>query len=81
VSISKRNESPKRASEQSGSRAFLSAAELCVRWGISRITLWSWWSERKILPPPVRLGPHTARWALETVIEFERQRAARSEAA
>lgn len=56
------------------SSRFYRAADLCERWGISRITLWSWWGRLHILPRPGRLGPNMAVWPCEVIEEFERSR-------
>lgn len=65
----------KRAKPDAVPQAWFRSADLCERWGVTKPTVWSWWAVKKILPPPVRLGPNTCAWALETILNFERARA------
>lgn len=45
-----------------------------MRYGISRVSVWRWVAQRR-LPPPSRLGPHTSRWRLADLEQFEQERA------
>lgn len=46
---------------QSDLPAYLRDVDVAALFGISRITVWRW-ARDGLLPPPVKLGPHTTRW-------------------
>jgi predicted DNA-binding transcriptional regulator AlpA len=49
---------------------FLSARDLCARWGIGRATLARYVNAERV-PPPVRFGARCVRWPLSEVLAFE----------
>ncbi len=55
---------------------FFRPGDLVARWGVTRQTIWEWYSERKILPAPISLGPHTKGWSVATILAFEDRKAA-----
>lgn len=63
--------SPKSASSQSSTK-YLTAADVCRQWRISRVTLWRW-SRQGFAPRPVRFAAGTVRWAAEEIEEFEQR--------
>lgn len=54
--------------------AFLRTADLCARWGVSRVTIWNW-ERQQLLPRSVPIGPNSRGWAVSVIEEYERQRA------
>ncbi|MFD2738037.1 helix-turn-helix transcriptional regulator [Sulfitobacter aestuarii] len=51
---------------------YLKDREVAARYGISRQTVWRR-KKNGQLPPPVKIAPHSTRWKLSTLMEFERR--------
>lgn len=54
-------------------RRYLSIAELCRRYSVSRTTVWRWVGN-KTLPAPHHLGG-ARRWRLDELVEYEERAA------
>ena len=54
-------------------KRYFSAKELAERWGVGKSTIYDW-VKVGILPPPRKLGCKLARFPIETVEMFEKQK-------
>ncbi len=70
----KRREAQRAASLAEG-RAFYRIADLCARYGVTRVTIWDWWARQRIMPPPVPIGSNTKGWPVALIHDFEARRA------
>jgi len=53
--------------------ALLKTVDLCARYGVSRVTLWSW-RRKGALPAPIRLPGGQLRWDSRAIEKWERAR-------
>ena len=56
---------------------FFSAQDLASRYGVSKQTVWYWLRIGK-LNKPIKLGPNSTRWTIETIEQFEADRSSES---
>ena len=68
-----RNSRPRSAEDFRGE--YVGSAFLEARYGVSRITIWSWTKEGK-LPQPVYLAHNVKRWKLSNLLAWEAAKAA-----
>ena len=50
---------------------FLSDAQLAVRFGVHRATIWRWVSTHPTFPKPKKLSPGCTRWKLSQICAWE----------
>jgi predicted DNA-binding transcriptional regulator AlpA len=51
---------------------YLTVQNVATRYGVCVPTIWRWAKATPGFPAPVKLGPGTTRWPLETLLHYER---------
>lgn len=57
---------------------FLQDKDVAQRYGVSRPSIWRWVKSDPSFPKPVNLTPGCARWRMEDLEKWERDKAARA---
>jgi predicted DNA-binding transcriptional regulator AlpA len=52
---------------------YVSAEQLAERYGVDKSTIWRW-TQRDILPKPVRLSEQCTRWKLDQIEQRDAER-------